>query len=101
MVKHIILWNLKEEYSEIEKKNIKANIKRHLEALCGNVPGLCDLKVITDGILPTSNAELMLDATLESKEALNAYAVHPLHVAAADTFVRPFTAQRSCLDFEV
>ena len=33
MVKHVILWNLKDEYSEEEKKNMKANIKREIEAL--------------------------------------------------------------------
>jgi len=42
----------------------------------------------------------MLDSTLESPEALAAYAVHPAHVAVADGKVRPFTATRSCLDFE-
>ena len=43
----------------------------------------------------------MLDSTLESKEALKGYAVHPDHVHVANTRVRPFTVQRVCLDFEV
>ncbi|MEE1048442.1 MAG: Dabb family protein [Clostridia bacterium] len=100
MVKHVILWNLKDEYSEEEKKNIKANIKREIEALQGKIPGLIDIKIYTDG-LASSNADLMLDSTLESEEALKAYAIHPDHVAAADGFVRPYTASRSCLDFEI
>ena len=100
MVKHVILWNLKDEYSEEEKKNIKANIKREIEALQGKIPGLIDIKIYTDG-LASSNADLMLDSTLESEEALKAYAIHPAHVAAADGFVRPYTASRSCLDFEI
>lgn len=29
------------------------------------------------------------------------YAVHPEHVAVANGKVRPYTVQRSCLDFEV
>ena len=37
----------------------------------------------------------------ESEEALKAYAKHPAHVAVADTKVRPYTIQRSCLDFEI
>ena len=37
----------------------------------------------------------------ESEDALKAYAVHPEHVAVADGKVRPYTANRSCLDFEV
>lgn len=100
MVKHIILWTLKPEFSEEQKAAIKAEIKAGLEGLVGQVPGLVDVKVNING-LPTSNADLMLDSTLESFEALKGYAVHPAHVAVADSKVRPFTAVRSCLDFEI
>ena len=58
-----------------------------------------DVKVYVDGRLASSNADVMLDCTLESEDALKAYAVHPAHVAVANTKVRPFTAVRSCLDF--
>ena len=100
MVKHVILWNLKSEYSIEEKQKIKKNIKTSLESLKGKIPGLVEIKVHING-LETSSADLMLDSTLESAQALKEYAVHPDHVYAADTFVRPFTAVRSCLDFEI
>lgn len=100
MVKHIILWTLKSELTAEEKETVKAGIKEGLEALVGKVPGLLEVKVNING-LPTSNADVMLDSTLESFEALKAYAVHPEHVAVADGKVRPYTAVRSCLDFEV
>ncbi len=100
MVKHIILWNFKEEYTDIQKEEIKKNAKKALEALVGKVPGLLDLKVQIS-CLPTSNAEMMLDSSLESFDALKAYSMHPDHVTAADKFVRPFTASRSCIDFEI
>ena len=100
MVKHVILWTLKEEFSPEQKIAIKADIKRELEALAGQMPGLLDIRVNVDP-LPSSNADLMLDSSFESEAALKAYAIHPAHVAAADGFVRPFTATRLCLDFEV
>ena len=100
MVKHIILWTLKDEFSDDEKKNIKKGIKESLEALQGKIPGLLEIKVYTDG-LASSNADLMLDSSFEDEAALKGYAVHPDHVAAADGKVRPYTATRSCLDFEV
>ncbi len=100
MVKHIILWNLKDEFSPEEKESIKAGIKEGLEGLQGKIEGLVDIKVNTDG-LSTSTADLMLDSTFESEEALRFYASHPLHQEVANTKVRPFTKQRSCLDFEV
>ncbi len=101
MVKHIILWTLKSELSESEKESVKAGIKEGLEALVGIVPGLVDVTVHIDGRLASSNADVMLDCTLESEEALKAYAVHPAHVEVANTRVRPYTAVRSCLDFEL
>ena len=101
MVKHIILWTLKDSLSEEEKIQIKKSIKEGLESLKGVVPGLTDIKVQIDGRLASSNADLMLDCTLESEEALKGYAVHPAQVAIASSRVRPFTAIRSCLDFTI
>ena len=95
MVKHIILWTLKEEFNTDE---IKQDMKKSLEALVGVVPGLLELKVQIEK-LPTSNADVMLSSVLESEEALKGYAVHPAHVEAADTKVRPYTATRACIDF--
>lgn len=87
--------------SEEEKATIKASIKEGLESLLGVVPGLVDIKVQIDGRLASSNADIMLDCTLESEEALKGYAVHPAHVAVANSRVRPYTAVRSCLDFKL
>lgn len=101
MVKHIILWKLRDELTDAEKESVKAGIKAGLEALVGQVPGLLECKVNISGRLASSNADVMLDSTLESPEALRAYAVHPAHVAVADSKVRPYTALRTCLDYEV
>ncbi|MBQ7039253.1 MAG: Dabb family protein [Clostridia bacterium] len=100
MVKHVILWTLKEEFSAEQKAEIKAGIKSSLEALAGKIPGLMGISVYTEG-LKSSNAEVMLVSSFESEEALKGYAVHPDHVYAADTFVRPYTSTRLCMDFEV
>ena len=99
MVKHIILWKLKEEFSEEEKKQIKAGIKEGLEGLAGQIPGMTEIKVRID-CLPSSTVDVMLDSTFESAEALKAYSTHPKHVAVADSKVRPYTAVRSCMDYE-
>lgn len=98
MVKHVILWTLKSEYSEEEKTKIKENIKKELEGLMGKIDGLTEIKVNINK-LETSNADLMLDSTFVDEQALKGYAVHPDHVAVADNFVRPYTQSRSCLDF--
>lgn len=98
MVKHIILWKLKEDIAD--KAIVKAGIKSGLEGLKGVVPGLVEIVVRTEG-LASSNADVMLDSTFESEAALKGYAVHPAHVAVANGKVRPFTQTRLCLDYEV
>ena len=100
MVKHIIIWNLKDELSDAEKQERKQLIKQGLENLKGKIDGLLEIKVITN-LLGSSNGDLMLDSSFESEAALKAYSVHPEHVKVADSTVRPYTAQRKCVDFEI
>lgn len=100
MVKHVILWKLKEELTATEKEAVKKGIKEGLEGLAGKIPGLVEVKVNING-LPTSTVDVMLDTTFTDADALKVYSTNPLHVAVADGKVRPYTAVRSCLDYEV
>ena len=97
MVKHIILWKLKESLTEEEKTAARAEANRRLEALNGKIDGMISLKVVTDR-LPSSNADMMLDSEFETVEALAGYQTNPLHVEAA-TYVRSVVEARLCLDF--
>lgn len=99
MVKHVILWKLKEDLPEEDKNRIMAEIKTGLESLWGKIPGLLSIKVQTEK-LASSNADLMLDSLFTDEEALKGYSVHPAHVEIADTKVRPYAQIRMCLDFE-
>ncbi len=100
MVKHVILWKLKEEYSDTQISEIKAGIKEGLEGLKGQIPGLIEIRVNTEP-LSSSNCDLMLDSTFEDEAALKSYSTHPAHVAVANGKVRPFTASRTCMDYEI
>ena len=97
MVKHIILWKLKSEHNT---DAVKRGIKENLEGLMGVIDGLVEISVQTD-TLDSSNADVMLYSVFTDVQALKNYAVHPEHVKVADTYVRPFTETRSCIDFEV
>ncbi len=100
MVKHVILWKLDESKTEAEKAEIKKHMKLHLEGLKGKVPGLTEMQIHTEP-LASSNADVMLESAFVSEEALKGYAKHPEHVAVADTYVRPYTASRVCMDYEI
>ncbi len=97
MVKHIILWKLKDEHNT---DTVKQGIKNGLEGLIGKIPGLTEISVQAEG-LASSNADVMLYSVFEDEASLKRYSTHPEHVYVADTFVRPFTETRLCLDFEV
>ena len=97
MVRHIILWKLKETMTDGEKAAARAEAKRRLEALNGQIEGLISLTVITDR-LPSSTADMMLDSSFTDAEALAGYQGNPKHLEAAG-YVRSVVESRLCLDF--
>ena len=97
MVKHIILWQIKDGE---DKDTVRKNAKAALEGLMGKIDGLISIKVNTVG-LDSSNADMMLDTTFESESALKGYSKNPNHVKVADTYVRPFNVKRLCFDYEI
>ena len=99
MVHHVIIWTLKDEYSEAEKETIKQEIKEGLEGLQGKIPGLELIQIRTEG-LKSSTGELMLDSIFEDEASLKAYSANPLHCAVANEKVRPHVKIRSCFDYE-
>ena len=99
MVKHIVMWKFKDEVAEKDKATLKANMQKALTGLLGEVPGLLSVDFRSE-LLPSSTHDMALVTELESADALKAYSAHPSHVAVADTYVRPFVCDRSCLDYE-
>ncbi len=93
MVKHIVLYNLKEG---VEKDSTVKMIASLLEPLVGQIPGLLHLE-----IRRTYNGmDYALYSEFESKEALSSYAVHPLHLAAKEHFFHLLDS-RVAADYEV
>jgi len=98
VVKHMIIWKIKDECEN--KELVKETVKRELEALAGKIDGLIEMSIITEA-LTSSSGDLMMDSLFESYEALKAYQKHPLHQHVANTFVRPNMCQRLSLDYKV
>jgi len=99
MVKHVIIWNFKEELTAEERKVAAAKIKEGIEGLMGKIEGLTDIKVYTNP-LASSSGDLILDSTFVDEEALKGYQVNPEHVAVA-TYVRTQVGSRACFDYEL
>lgn len=99
MVKHIIIWNFKEELSEKDRSERAVQIKNGLEGLLGVIDGLVDIRVRTE-FLGSSNGDLMLDSTFRDEAALKAYQTAPEHLKVAQV-VRSVVSGRSCVDYEI
>ncbi len=97
MVKHMIIWKLKED---IDQPAVKAAIKKELEGLVGKIDGLLEMHIHTEGYA-CSAGDLLMDSAFESKAALDAYQAHPDHQAIANGLVRPNAESRLSFDYEV
>jgi len=93
MVKHIVVYTLKEE---LDKAASVEKIASLLEPLVGQIPGLQWLEVCQTY---QGGADYVLYSEFESQEALAAYQVNPLHLAAKEQF-HDMLATRLSADYE-
>ena len=93
MVRHIVLYNFKEGTNKEEAIQV---IDSALTPLVGQIPGLKHLEVR----LSFNGMDYALYSEFESREALENYAVHPLHVAAKEKF-HHYIGTRVAADYEL
>lgn len=92
MVKHIVMYTLKEE---VEKESAVKFIASTLEPLVGKIPGLRHLEVRQ----AYQGMDYALYSEFDDAESLENYAVHPLHLAAKEQF-HHLLASRVSADYE-
>lgn len=93
MVKHIVLYTLKEG---VDKEDAVKLIGSVLEPLVGKIPGLLHLEVRR----AFNGMDYALYSEFESSEALTAYAIHPLHEEAKGHFFHLLDS-RVAADYDV
>lgn len=93
MVKHVVLYTLKEG---VDKEAAVKLIGSVLEPLVGKIPGLTHMEIRR----AFQGMDYALYSEFESREALAAYAVHPLHLEAKGHF-HHFIATRVSADYEM
>jgi hypothetical protein len=95
MVVHIVTFKFKEE-------NKKANIiqaKQMLENLMGAVPSLRSIDVGVNFSTEERAMDLSIITAFESKEGLDAYAIHPEHLKVVD-FIKDVVEYSKVVDYE-
>ena len=100
MVRHVVMWKLKDEAEGASKAENAVKMARMLEGLVGKIGGLLKLEVGIDSVGAEGAWDVVLVADFESEEALAAYQVHPLHKEVGK-FVGAVRAQRAVVDYTV
>lgn len=100
MIKHIVLWKLKEHAEGADRASNAAKMKTMLDACANLVPGILKLEAVVaqPGLEATYDVALYSEFT--DKAALDAYQNHPEHVALKPFFGAVREA-RQCMDYEI
>ena len=100
MIRHVVMWKLKDE---AEGKNRAENMewmREHLYALVPVIPEIKRMEIGFDVSKTDASMDVMLLTEFDSLETLRTYAVHPEHVKVAD-YVRKIVETRVVHDCEL
>ncbi|WP_045222110.1 Dabb family protein [Desulfonatronum thioautotrophicum] len=100
MIKHIVMWTLKDEAEGVTAAENAKKIKQMLEGLNGKIPGLKHLEVGLDIFQASPAWQVVLYSELESRDALQGYQQHPEHQRCVE-FVKKVVVDRGVVDYEI
>lgn len=98
MVKHIVMFKLKETLSAEEKLDVMNRFKAAIEALPATIKVIRKVFVGLN-INEAETWDICLESEFDTLEDVKAYAVHPDHVAAAG-ILKDAKQDRACVDYE-
>lgn len=99
MIKHIVMWRLKDSAAGASREENAKKLKESLEDLKDKIE---DIKAIEVGINFNSSPaafDVVLYSEFEDREGLDAYQNHPEHLKIVD-FVGEIRTDRAVVDYE-
>ncbi len=100
MIKHIVMWKLKEQAEGNDKQTNALLMKEKLEAIADIVPGMIKLEVGIDLGLDAAGFDVILYSKFEDESALAAYQAHPEHKAVFP-FISAVRDTRHAVDYSI
>ena len=100
MLKHIVIWKLKERAEGADRVVNAAKMKALLDACKDIVPGMLKFEVVLAQPGLEATYDVLLYSEFADKAALDAYQEHPQHVALKP-FVMAVREARQCMDYEI
>ena len=98
MIKHIVMWTLKDEFNGLNKNEIAKELKNQLLALENKIPQIKSIEVGINEINEDKNHDVVLITEFESFDDLGTYAKHPEHMKVVE-FVKSISTGRAAIDF--
>lgn len=98
MLKHIVLFKLKESLSAAEQQDVMNRFKTAIEALPATITTIRHIHVGFN-INPDEQWDICLDSEFDTLEDMKAYSIHPAHLAAAG-LLKEAKEERACTDYE-
>lgn len=99
MIKHIVMWRLKEEAGNNSKVENAKKIKKELEALKVEIKEIVDLEVGINIVDDSQAYDLVLYSVFNTKNDLKKYATNPKHVKVA-SFIKSVAESRVVVDYQ-
>lgn len=100
MLKHIVMWKLKDQAEGADKATNAGKMKALLDGCAGLVPGMLKFEAALAQPGLEATYDVVLYSEFASKVALDAYQDHPDHVAIKP-FIGAIREGRQCMDYEV
>ena len=100
MLKHIVMWKLKEWAEGVSKEENALKIKTRLESLKNEIKEITAIEVGINSNDTADSNDIVLYSEFKSKEDLVRYLDHPEHKKMGD-FIGKVRVERSVVDYEV
>jgi quinol monooxygenase YgiN len=100
MIKHIVMWKLKDHAEGADRAANAMEMKRRLDACANVVPGILKFEVMLAQPGLEATYDVVLYSEFADKAALEAYASHPTHKALVP-FIGAVREARQCMDYEI
>lgn len=99
MIKHLVMWRLKDHAHGNDRVANARLFKEKLEALAGRIPGLLRIEAGIDFSCSAVSFDVALYSEFADRKALDGYQVHPLH-EAVKAFIVEASTERVVVDYE-
>ncbi len=100
MIKHIVMFRLKDSAEGHSKMENAMRLKELLESLKEKIPGIKYLEVGMNQGKSKSASDIVLYSEFDNMEALENYRRHSEHIKALD-FIERVCSERRVVDYEV